>query len=314
MLTAEVALADIDFNNREYELISSVPGSNLEQSISSVGLLNPVKLIKNFKNYSVLTGWKRLHVINKLNYPSVPSQIYKENELTPLQVFTYIYIDNKDRFTELEKAELINRLLSSGDMSKEEIINEFLPLIGLNPSLNNLNKYRSIALLEKELKEACFNELVTFEQLHLLSETDDPQFRTGFYSHFLRNNRFNNNETRDLLKDVQAICIRSAQSIDDLAKQILKEKQDKNTIRKLVKSLSYPKLTDTEQKYNEIVKELNLGSSSRLINHPYFESNDLELRIKFKNQEDLISELESLKKSIDEGKIEKLLKLIKEGI
>lgn len=314
MLTTEVALADIDFNNREYELFSSVPGSNLEQSISSVGLLNPVKLIKNIKNYTVLTGWKRLHVINKLNYPSVPSQIYKENELTPLQVFTYIYIDNKDRFTELEKAELLNRLLSSGDMSKEEIINEFLPLIGLNPSLNNLNKYRSIALLEKELKEACFNELVTFEQLHLLSETDDPQFRTGFYSHFLRNNRFNNNETRDLLKDVQAICIRSAQSIDDLAKQILKEKQDKNTIRKLVKSLCYPKLTDTEQKYNEIVKELNLGSSSRLINHPYFESNDLELRIKFKNQEDLISELESLKKSIDEGKLEKLLKLIKEGI
>ena len=113
MLTTEVALADIDFNNREYELFSSVPGSNLEQSISSVGLLNPVKLIKNVKNYTVLTGWKRLHVINKLNYPSVPSQIYKENELTPLQVFTYIYIDNKDRFTELEKAELLNRLLSS---------------------------------------------------------------------------------------------------------------------------------------------------------------------------------------------------------
>jgi len=314
MLTTEVTLADIDFNNREYELFSSEPGSNLEQSISSVGLLNPVKLIKNTKNYIVLTGWKRLNVLKKLNYPSVASLIYKEDELSPLQLFTYIYIDNKDRFTELEKAELLSKLINSDTLTEEKIKSEFLPILGLNPSLNNLNKYRSVALLEKELKEACFNELVTFEQLHLLSEIDDPKFRTGFYNHFIKNNRFNNNETRDLLKDVQAICIRSSLSIDNLAKQILKEKQDKNTIRKLVKVLCYPRLTETEQKYNDIVKELNLGTSSRLVNHPYFELNDLELRIKFNNQNDLISELESLKKSIDEGKIEKLLKLIKEGI
>ncbi len=314
MLTTEVTLADIDFNNREYELFSSEPGSNLEQSISSVGLLNPVKLIKNTKNYIVLTGWKRLNVLKKLNYPSVASLIYKEDELSPLQLFTYIYIDNKDRFTELEKAELLSKLINSDTLTEEKIKSEFLPILGLNPSLNNLNKYRSVALLEKELKEACFNELVTFEQLHLLSEIDDPKFRTGFYNHFIKNNRFNNNETRDLLKDVQAICIRSSLSIDNLAKQILKEKQDKNIIRKLVKVLCYPRLTETEQKYNDIVKELNLGTSSRLVNHPYFELNDLELRIKFNNQNDLISELESLKKSIDEGKIEKLLKLIKEGI
>lgn len=314
MLTTEVALADIDFNNREYELFSSEPGSNLEQSISSVGLLNPVKLIKNTKNYIVLTGWKRLNVLKKLNYPSVASMIYKEDELSPLQLFTYIYIDNKDRFTELEKAELLSKLIKSDTLTEAKIKSEFLPILGLNPSLNNLNKYRSVALLEKELKEACFNELVTFEQLLLLSEIDDPKFRTGFYNHFIKNNRFNNNETRDLLKDVQAICIRSSLSIDNLAKQILKEKQDKNTIRKLVKVLCYPRLTETEQKYNDIVKDLNLGTSSRLVNHPYFESNDLELRIKFNNQKDLISELESLTKSIDEGKIEKLLKLIKEGI
>ena len=51
-----------------------------------------------------------------------------------------------------------------------------------------------------------------------------------------------------------------------------------------------------------------------LVNHPYFESNELELRIKFKNQKDLKNEIEILKKSLEDGRIEKLLKLIKEGI
>ncbi len=162
----------------------------------------------------------------------------------------------------------------------------------------------------------CFKENISFEQLQFLSEIDDPDFRSGFYNNFLKNYKFNNNEARDLLKDVQAICIRGAQSIDEFAKEIFNknnEKQDKNMIRKLVKTKCYPRLTGTEQKYNEMVKKLDLGNTSRLINHPYFESNDLELRIKFKEKNGLSDELEKLKESVENGKIEELLKLIKEG-
>jgi len=316
MLIKEVVLSEIDLHYNDYKLFDSDVDSKLEKSILAHGLINPVKLLKKENIYIVITGWKRLKVLKKHNSQTVFSQVYEESELTPLQTYTYIYIDNKDRFSDIEKAELIYKLVASGTLEEEEIVNKILPVIGLNPSLNNLKKYSTIASLDREVKEECFNENISFDQLQLLSETDDPEFINGFYNHFLKNYKFNNNEMRDLLKDVQSICIRKNITLDELAENLFTNrnvKTDKNTIRKTIKTICYPKLIETEQKYNELVKGLNLGNTSRLVNHPYFESNDLELRMKFKDKNNLSAELEKLKESLDKGRIDELLKLIKEG-
>lgn len=317
MLTTQVALSEIDLKDKTYILSDIVPDQKLIQSISELGLLNPVKLIKTDNGYIVITGWKRINVLLQLGSASVYSQVYNNDELLTEHICRLIYTDNKDRITELEKAELLRLICSSAGSYEKNIIENVLPFLGLNPTLNNLKKYLAIAALETELKQACMNEDLTFEQLKLLSEIDDPDFRKEFYNHFLIKYKFNNNEMRDLLKDVQAICIRKNISTGQLAEILPGDnsgKSDKNTIRKTIKTICYPKLTETEKIYNELVKELNLGNTSRLVNHPYFESNELELRIKFKNQKDLKNEIEILKKSLEDGRIEKLLQLIKEGI
>ncbi len=317
MMTVDVPLSEIDFDDREYGLFNYEPDTKLEDSINTLGVVNPVKLLKKGSGFVVITGWKRLNALKKLNLKNVYSQVYEENELKPIDLYSLIYIDNKDRITDLEKAELIFKLIKTCYLSEKELINGFLPVIGINPSLNNLKKYLSIASLEKELKDECIDENISFEQLQMLSEIEDLEFRKEFYTHLLKQYRFNNNETRELIKDIQTICIRNKMSVSRLAETVLNQnekKPDKNTFRKMLKTICYPSLSETEQKYNELIKDLNLGNSSRLINHPYFESNEIELRIKFKEQSDLLNEIESIKNSADNGKIEKLLKLIKEGI
>ena len=316
MLTKEVSIDDIDFNSREFELFKSQPDQKLESSISSLGVINPVKLLKKENSFTVITGWKRINVLIKLKIDKIPAQVFEEGELTQLILFSYIYTDNKDRFTELEKAELILKLIKTGELKDEEIMNQFLPVISVNPSVNNLNKYKNIAQIENEFKEACFNEQITFEQLQMLAELTNTDFRKSFYTNFLKQFKFNNNEARDLLKDVETICIRNRTTPDKLLKEIndtSSKKDDKETIRKTVKKICYPRLSETEEKYNELVKELCLGDSARLINHPYFESNDVELRIKIKEQNELRREINSLGDAVDNGNIEELLKLIREG-
>ena len=316
MLTKEVSIDDIDFNSREFELFKSQPDQKLESSIFSLGVINPVKLLKKENSFTVITGWKRINVLIKLKIDKIPAQVFEEGELTQLSLFSYIYTDNKDRFTELEKAELILKLIKTGELKDEEIMNQFLPVISVNPSVNNLNKYKNIAQIENEFKEACFNEQITFEQLQMLAELTNTDFRKSFYTNFLKQFKFNNNEARDLLKDVETICIRNRTTPDKLLKEIndtSSKKDDKETIRKTVKKICYPRLSETEEKYNELVKELCLGDSARLINHPYFESNDVELRIKIKEQNELRREINSLRDAVDNGKIEELLNLIQEG-
>ena len=316
MITIEVPLDNIDFDNRAFELFKSQPDQKLESSISALGVINPVKLIKKENSFTVITGWKRINVLKKLERDNIPAQVFEEGELTLLKLYSFIYTDNKDRFTELEKAELIFKLIKTGELTNEEVMNQFLPLISVNPSVNNLNKYSNISAMENELKEACFNEKITFEQLQMLAELGDADLRTGFYNNFLKQFKFNNNEARDLLKDVETICIRAKTTPEQLLKEInnsSSKKNDKEIIRKTVKKICYPRLSKTEEKYNDLVKEICLGKSARLINHPYFESNDVEIRIKFKEQEELLREIETLRNAVNNGKIEELLKLIQEG-
>jgi len=316
MITKKVALSEIDLKDTTYLLSDVAPDQKLIDSITDIGLLNPVKLIKKDKNYIVLAGWKRIHVLLQLGNESVYSQIYENDELLTEHICVLIYTDNKERITDLEKAELLKMISNSDYYNEKNIVQKILPVFGLNPTLNNLKKYISIASLKPELKKACMNEELTIEQLKLLSEIDDPEFRDGIYNYFLKEYKFNNNETRDLIKELNTISKREKQPVEELAQKIYKEnngKADKNTIRKTVKIICYPKLTKTELKYNELVKNLNLGNSSRLVNHPYFESNEIELRIKIKEKNDLIEDIEKLKASIVDGRVDELLKLIKEG-
>jgi hypothetical protein len=51
MLTTQVALSEIDLKDKTYILSDIVPDQKLIQSISDLGLLNPVKLIKIDNGY-----------------------------------------------------------------------------------------------------------------------------------------------------------------------------------------------------------------------------------------------------------------------
>ena len=85
----------------------------------------------------------------------------------------------------------------------------------------------------------------------MLAELNDADFRTGFYNNFLKQFKFNNNETRDLLKDVETICMRTKTTPDDLLKEIndsSSKKIDKEVIRKTVKKICYPKVVRNRKK------------------------------------------------------------------
>ena len=316
MLTAEVVLSDIDLNDTTYLISDVAPDQKLIDSISELGLINPVKLIKKGNGYIVLSGWKRINVANQLGSNSVYAQVYETAEFSTEQICRLIYSDNKERISELEKAELLKIISDYGDIDQNYIVENVLPFFGLNPTLNNLKKQLSVASIEPELKKGCNEGKLSFEQLHMLSEIDEPELREAIYKHLLKVYKFNNNETRDLIKDLETVIRRRKLSVDELAGQIISKnngKTDRNTIRKTIKELCYPKLVKTEQKYNELVKKLKLGKTSRLVNHPYFESNEIELRIKIKEKNDLIEEIEKLRISVNDGRIEELLNLIKEG-
>jgi len=316
MYFENVDINDIDLEDRKYHILSQTDSEKLQLSIEEIGLINPIKLIKNDNTYTVVTGWERLSVLTKLNFKYADANIYEKNELPNEAIYKLIYTDNKHRADDLFKAELLNRIHRESKYSQNELIDKILKYFDLNPSINNLNKYIAIAELSTEIKSSFMDDRLSFEQLHMLCEIKNTDERLEIFKNFLIKYKFNNNETRDLIKDLLIIKQREKIGIKKIAgivKENLNDKVNKNDLRIEIKKICYPKLMVVENLYRERLKDLKLPDNIRLVNHPYFESNDLEVRIKFKSSEKLSDAIKNLESNLSNGNIDKLLRVVKKG-
>jgi len=316
MYFEEVDINDIDLADKKYRILHQTDSEKLRRSIDEIGLINPVKLIKINNKYRVITGRERLSELVKLNFKKVAANIYEKDELPNEAIYKLIYTDNRHRADDLFKAELINRIQTESKISQNELINDTLKYFDLNPSINNLNKYIAVSELSADIKSSYMDDSLSFEQLHMLSEIKDTNDRLGIFEYFLIKYKFNNNETRDLIKDLLIIKKRDKfgiMKIAEIVRENLNEKVNKNDLRKEIKKICYPKLTAVEDLYIERLKKLKLPDNIRFVNHPYFESNDLEVRIKFEGSEKLSDALKNLESNLRKGNIDKLLWVVKEG-
>ena len=316
MYFEEVNLYKIDLNDKRYQILNHTDSDELENSINEIGLINPVQLLKGEKSYKVIAGWKRISALKKLKIKKAPANIFKDGELSQVALYKLIYLDNKHRADDLLKAELIGKINSEAVIEKEELINKILVFFDLNPSLSNLNRYLAVSVLDDEIKTSFLKGQISFEQMLMLGEVENSKERKYLLQNFFKKYKFNNNECRDFLKDLLIIKKRERISINEIWDMInsdIKDKQNKNDLRKEIKRICYPNLTETEKIYQEGLKGLKLTDNIKFVNHPYFEANDIEVRVKFKESKELSEALEQLETNIRKGMIDRLIGIIREG-
>lgn len=316
MKVEAIEISLIDQEDNKYLIGPLKFDSSLERSIKEIGLINPIKLISKASGYQVLTGWKRLKIFEKLEIEKVNARIYDQEELTSDQIYKIIYFDNKERITELEKAEIILRFVEDISLEEEKVIKDILPLLGIKPSHKNLVKYSAVSKLENIIKHAFFEDKLSFEQLIMLSEIESPEIKQKICVKILSRYRFNNNETRELIKEIIEILNRDKIGFDDFIKNVFKKIGDKATkgeFRKELKNLRYPNLSKVYGTYKSRLKDLNLSDKTTIKHHPYFESNNLELEIKINSSDELKESIKQLLDEVDMGKIDSLIKAVKEG-
>jgi len=316
MCFEQVELHKIDLEDSRYRIPGNTGAEDLEQSINEFGLINPIQLIKDNGSYKVISGWKRLCALKKLKFKKIASNVFNRGELSVVSIYKLIYIDNKHRADDLLIAELISKISKESKLPESDLVNEILVFFGINPSVNNLKKYIAVSEVGSELKSSYLNDKLSIEQLFMLSEIENNDERRDLFTMFFNKFKFNNNESRDIIKDLMIIKHREKTSIKKIAELIysnLKENANKNELRKEIKKLCYPKLTDVEYTYMESINNLKLPDNIKFVVHPYFESNDIELRIKFKDSKELSNAVELMESNLKKGKIKDLLGVIREG-
>lgn len=314
----EVEISSIDLKDQKYKYGTSHIPEELARSIDQLGILNPVKLLRSVNGYTVITGWKRILLCHKQKKSKlINALVFDQDGLSETDIILISIYDNYGRLNDLEKAELLKMLRVYADLSKEDIAKNYMPLLGIPGSYRNYEKYLALADLSDEIKESYYSEKYSIEHLFLLSDMFNPDERTCVYRNTFDRYRLNLNESREILKNIKEIALRERIGIYDIMDEIFcsgNSNITKSDFRTILKKRRNPLLGRLESEFRNLMCTLDTGENISLFHHPYFETNDLELRIRIKNSDELKNSLELLNKEIKNGKIDSLLDFIKKGV
>ncbi|GJM15385.1 MAG: hypothetical protein DHS20C13_07120 [Thermodesulfobacteriota bacterium] len=306
----------IDFQDKFFLVGNKDNLSAIYHSILEIGVLNPPILRKIDDKYQVVTGWKRLLSCQQIDHTEVLCKVYEYSELSDNDCLKIVFIDNKERISDLELSELILLYRKIQPADDKDIINNILPFLEIPPTRKHLDKYLSLASLDETIKNAFYKDKITIEQCQMLSELT-PSNQVPVLESLLLKYNLNNNESKQVIGDISEIALREKCSVNKVIDSIESDfnqnnykNSGKNELRKYARIRRFPELSNVQQKFDKLLKQLSLPDNINIIHHPYFETNELELRIKIKNSEGLSEIIEKLQENNKKGDIDKLLAVV----
>lgn len=315
MLVTSINLSLVDFEDKTLYTGNKGNITSLKDSIYQDGLLNPPIVREKEGGYQIVSGWKRLISYQELGHSEVLSSVY-EADFSDRDCIKVIYLDNKDRISELELSELIALHKELCSLEDEELIGEVLPYLGIPSTRKHLDRYLTLASLQKEIKDAFFEDKITIEQCQMLSELP-AEDRLPILNNVLLKYKLNNNESRQVVQYISETALKDLKSVLEVINEaeiaIEGDKIHRNQFRAELKRLRYPDLCAVEEKVKNRVKDLGLPKGVNLVINQYFEANDIELRIKAKSSDEILKICSDLEALCNNGDIDMLISLIKGG-
>ena len=304
MVLKEINISDIDISNPKFIVPYKQISPELVNSIKDIGIINPPIVIKNDKEYLILTGFKRISISEELGLNTVFCRVVSKNEISFDQCIKIIYEDNKDRYTDIEIGELCRKHIDNGNDVKQ-----FLKLIDYPTTEKNIQRFTYLSNIDSRIRNYYLDEKLNPEQCFFLSQIDTEDALL-LLNKVIVPFRFNTNETREFLSELKDIYIRDDKPISQIVENVINTQEEitKNGIRLQIKKLRSPRLVEVEKEYNEIVKSLKLPKGVLISYSPYFENNYIEVKARI-DSENKLNELRILIENEDNFK--RLLDLIR---
>ena len=300
-----IFLKNLDFKDKTFLLSYGYDINPLKQSIGRVGLLNPpVVRKKSSATYQIVCGYKRVLALKKLGVSSIRCTVLpsEKNDEECLLLNIYDNVSHRE-FNPIEKSIAINKLKNY--YTEEEIVRNFLPAIKLQPHITQLKVFKPLCKLEKGIQTAIFAGRISEHTAIRLSQMDRASRRAlGKLFVILR---LSVSKQIEVLEYVSEIAMRENLSVENVIgmqkissvfkNEKLNQHQKGETVRKYLRELRYPQLTEKEKEFNHNIRKLKLSPGVSLKAPPFFEGDHYHISLYFKDLNGLkkrLQELESL--------------------
>lgn len=308
MILQHLQLTSLNIADDSFRITFAPRLDALKASIKAVGIIQPINVRHTPEGtFQIVTGYKRSLVMQELGRQTVPALVHEPGDLSPTQAFLWNLHDNAitRSLNLIEKSIALVKLGQFYSMSEEELVKQFLPLLGEDPSYKILHQIVSLGSLTEPLKHH-----VTMSDLALSSASRIAEFTPSTQQALLpvlAHIRPSTNKLNELLSSIREIAARDGMSVEDvLARyQLLQVVADPNTappdkvraLRQALKGVRLPQLSEKQRQLTSLIDNLELPESAKLVTDPYFESQKMKLEYRFSQPE----ELDDLVKKIQEA-------------
>jgi hypothetical protein len=301
--TTHIDLEDTTF------LITFLPELEpLLASVQRVGLLEPLLVRERGDGrYQLICGFKRTEALRLLAVPEAEAFVYPQGALDDIQALLLQVGHNLVRPLNLvEKAQALEKLLAFG-IPEREVIDQYLPLIGLQPNVRIVKQVTGLMGLERGLQEYLVREGLSLSTSVLFLSLDKEGQQAILP--LLEALKPGENRIKEIISFLREISLR-----DDIPIASLLDKgnigkvlgghetprpQRIKQLRRIVKKMRFPRLIEMEQKFAEYKQSLSLPPQISFHPPPFFEGEEFRMELRFKDLREL-GELINRLRQIDE--------------
>jgi hypothetical protein len=305
-LLAQIPMTQIDQKDT-FACIAFMPDLNpLRASIQLTGVIEPVILRERRDGRcQIVCGFKRIEVLRHLARDMVEALVYPQGELDDQQAILLALGHNFIRPCNLvEKSLALEKLLSCG-VPEHEIIDYYLPLLGLQPNKNILQQVTRLLRLERGLQKYLVVEGLSLSAASRFLRLDQEGQRAILP--LLEALRPGENRVKEIISFLVEVSRRDGRTISAVltADEITHILNDQETprprrleqLRSALKQLRFPHFVEIENKFADYRRSLSLPPQINFAPPPFFEGTDfkIDLRFKdFKEFKDLVSRLQMI--------------------
>ena len=313
-----VPLSEIDLHDRltDFSLNPNSCSEKLLDSVKEVGIRHPISICSKNKPYKIISGHKRVQATIKAGLTSIPAFFVPTMD-------DALVTNLKENFalrhySDIEKGCILNKLISEG-FEEDTIIDLYMPLLELERSKKNFQDLILVEKIGSKLQKLLHRAKVPVKVFQVFFAWDNENQEAA--ENFFAATRPGVNKWRDLLELIEEISRRdeispkdiffASATIETLKDKSLTPPQKYDRIHQALQLKRYPVVSDLKKQVLRALDEMKLDDKTRLKYDDTFESDEMKLELKFRDERELSQQVEKIFQAIQSGYIDKIIKVFK---
>lgn len=318
-----IECSHINFDDTTFLMSYPLVSPQVIASVGTIGVMQPI-LVSGCAcegKYQIIAGFRRAYACRELGLDVVHANIYPVDPENPLAAFCLALYENlaHRRFNDIEKAMILKKLIGQFQCPGEDVIQDYMPLLGLASNDKVLEIYLKLAEFDDNLKQYIVAHDFPLALIELLASLS-PEDRQAVFT-LAAALKLGVNKVKELATHADEIARRDGCSLsqilaDPRIQEILRQAptpQKAEQVRRVLREKRYPQLTALERNYQETLKRLHLPHALRMQTDPNFEDDDLAVTFRFQTPEQLQAIASALLAISKKEDLLTLLSLIENG-